>query len=127
MPDTRITETEQTVERHVDPLTTTSERHVDAARDNDTIRFIQQERLGDSIPPQHLERFQLEQYDYDRDISSFRNVDTGRFVHVDSGGQFYNQQAEPITKEIAVSHALDTPSQIEQHILRDSPESQQGL
>ena len=113
--------------KEIEPGGTVPEQHLDSLRNDDTGRFIQQMKLAGSVPPQHLDKFQLEQYDYDRDIYSFRNDDTGRFIHVDSAGRFFNQEAEPISKDAAVSHALDKPPQVEQHTVRDSPELQQAL
>ncbi|RRA50460.1 hypothetical protein [Acidipila sp. EB88] len=38
-------------------------------------------------------------------IQSYRHYDTGRHLHIDDAGQFYNQKREPIAKELALEHA----------------------
>ncbi len=39
------------------------------------------------------------------DIQSYRHDQTGGWLHIDTQGQFYDRQAQPVAKENALEHA----------------------
>ena len=46
-------------------------------------------------------------------IHSYEHADTGKHLHLDSKGQFYSQDRQPITKEIAIQNVLNPVSVLE--------------
>ena len=43
-------------------------------------------------------------------IQSYQHNQTGGWLHIDGQGQFFNRQAQPVTKEIALEHARQSPA-----------------
>ena len=43
-------------------------------------------------------------------IQSYQHNQTGGWLHIDRQGQFFNRQAQPVTKETALQHAGHSPA-----------------
>jgi hypothetical protein len=43
-------------------------------------------------------------------IQSYQHHQTGGWLHIDRQGQFFNRQAQPVTKETALEHARHSPA-----------------
>ena len=57
----------------------------------------------------HLDESVADQFKWKREtagIQSYTHVETGKYIHIDSTGQFYDRLANPISREIALNHAL---------------------
>ena len=65
-------------------------------------------RLEQSVGAEHAQDFTWKQDS--GDIKSYQHATTGNHVHLDSAGQFYNQEREPISREAAISHAVSAPA-----------------
>ena len=44
------------------------------------------------------------------DIESYAHDQTGGWLHIDPSGQFYDRQAQPVSREAALEHASHTSS-----------------
>jgi len=56
------------------------------------------------------------------DIESYKHNQTGGWLHIDSQSQFYDREAQPITKEDALEHAGHIPA----HSMGDNAQVQSG-
>ena len=52
-------------------------------------------------------------------IQSYQHNQTGGWLHIDTQGQFFDRQAQPVTKEIALEHARNSPA----HSLAENAQS----
>ena len=52
-------------------------------------------------------------------IQSYQHNQTGGWLHIDTQGQFFDRQAQPVTKEIALEHARHSPA----HSLAENAQS----
>jgi conjugative relaxase-like TrwC/TraI family protein len=52
-------------------------------------------------------------------IQSYQHNQTGGWLHIDAQGQFFDRQAQPVTKEIALEHARHSPA----HSLAENAQS----
>ena len=68
----------------------------------------QYKRLEQAVGAEHAREFTWKQDS--GDIKSYQHGTTGNHVHFDSAGQFYNQEREPISRELAISHAVSSPA-----------------
>ena len=56
------------------------------------------------------------------DVQSYQHNHAGSWLHIDSQGQFYDRQAQPITRETALEQAGNTPARS----LGDNAQMQSG-
>ena len=56
------------------------------------------------------------------EVQSYQHNHAGNWLHIDSQGQFYDRQAQPITRETALEQA----SQASAHSLGDQVQTQSG-
>ena len=77
--------------------------------------------LRQTAGPAEAEKFNWKQES--GDIQSYQHSETGKHVHVDSKGQFYNQDRQPVEAAQAVQHATtNAPAvQQEQQFSRPTP------
>ena len=52
-------------------------------------------------------------------IQSYQHNHTGGWLHIDTQGQFFDRQAQPVSKEIALEHARHSPA----HSLAENSQS----
>ena len=63
------------------------------------------------------------EYEWKREtgeVQSYQHTQAGTWLHIDPQGQFYDRQAQPITREAALEQTGNLPS----HSLRESAQAQ---
>lgn len=66
------------------------------------------DRLEQAVGKENFHEFSFKQDG--GGIQSYQNERTGSHVHLDSSGQLYDQERQPISRDIALSQALQRPS-----------------
>ena len=56
------------------------------------------------------------------EVQSYQHTHAGSWLHIDPQGQFYDRQAQPITRETALEQAGQSPA----HSIRDNAQTQSG-
>ena len=86
-------------ERRQDPSDASHVRTNDAYRDT----FRQNRILEYSVGPDRTEQYEWKQTS--GNIESFQNKETGKYLHADNEGRFYNQERKEIPQAVAIQHA----------------------